>query len=97
MLKAGAVKVLSAAAKESGNLGFKMDGLKIRDNLFWLKGSGKFTLHGLSVAYLSGRKSSSGQIYGTYSQDDVDALRALAEEPGVIDIFLTYPSFLSVS
>ncbi|KAI3787110.1 hypothetical protein L1987_41327 [Smallanthus sonchifolius] len=92
---AGAVKVLSAAAKESGNLGFKMDGLKIRDNLFWLKGSGKFSLHGLSVAYLSGRKSSSGQIYGTYSQDDVDALRALAEEPGIIDIFLTYPSLHS--
>nr|XP_043616736.1 zinc finger CCCH domain-containing protein 64 [Erigeron canadensis] len=86
---AGAVKVLSAAAKETGNQGFKMDGLKITDNLFWLKGSGKFTLHGLSVAYLSGRKSSSGQMYGTYSQDDIDALRALAEEPGIIDIFLT--------
>ncbi|KAM0026666.1 putative transcription factor C3H family [Helianthus debilis subsp. tardiflorus] len=86
---AGAVKVLTAAAKENGNLGFKMDGLKIRDNLFWLKGSGKFVLHGLSVAYLSGRKSSSGVMYGTYSQDDVDALRALAEEPGIIDIFLT--------
>ncbi|KAD5317413.1 hypothetical protein E3N88_17359 [Mikania micrantha] len=42
---AGAVKVLSAAAKDSSNQGFKMDGLKIRDNLFWLKGSGKFILH----------------------------------------------------
>ncbi|KAK1408548.1 hypothetical protein QVD17_40416 [Tagetes erecta] len=88
---AGAVKVLSAAAKENCNLGFKMDGFKVTHNLFWLKGSGRFTLHGLSVAYLSGRKSSSGMIYGTYSQDDVDALRALAEEPGIVDIFLTYP------
>lgn len=44
---AGAPKVLSAAAKDSANLGFKMDGLKICDHLFWLKGSGKFTLHGI--------------------------------------------------
>nr|GMC63554.1 zinc finger CCCH domain-containing protein 64 isoform X1 [Ipomoea batatas] len=88
---AGAPKILSAASKESSNQGFKMDGLRISDNLYWLKGSGKFTLHGLSVAYLSGRKSESGSQFGTYSQDDVDALRALAEEPGVIDIFLTYP------
>lgn len=46
---------------------------------------------GLSVAYLSGRRSSDAQQFGTYSQDDVDALRAVAEEPGVIDLFLTYP------
>ncbi|KAM7515640.1 hypothetical protein LguiA_005223 [Lonicera macranthoides] len=85
----GAPKVLSAASKDKGNQGFKMDGLKICDNLYWLKGSGSFTLNGLSVAYLSGRQSTSGQLYGTYSQDDVDALRALAEEPGIIDIFLT--------
>ncbi|KAI3739454.1 hypothetical protein L2E82_29858 [Cichorium intybus] len=63
---AGAAKVLSAAAKESG----------------------------LSVAYLSGRQSPSGLLYETYSQDDIDALRALAEEPEIIDIFLTYPSYL---
>lgn len=43
------------------------------------------------MAYLSGRHSSDGQQFGTYSQDDVDALRAIAEEPGVVDIFLTYP------
>ncbi|GER36000.1 CwfJ-like family protein / zinc finger(CCCH-type) family protein [Striga asiatica] len=42
----GAVKVLSAAAKESANLGFKMDGLKVSENLYWLRGSGKFLLHG---------------------------------------------------
>ncbi|KAJ9547892.1 hypothetical protein OSB04_020435 [Centaurea solstitialis] len=92
----GAAKVLSAAAKETGNQGFKMDGLKVRDNLYWLKGSGKFTLNGLSVAYLSGRQSSSGLIYGTYNQDDVDALRALAEEPEMIDIFLTYPFYFGI-
>lgn len=33
--------------QRTANLGFKMDGLKICDNLFWLKGSGKFTLHGM--------------------------------------------------
>lgn len=84
-----APKVLSTASRNSANLGFKMDGFKICDNLFWLRGSGKFTLHGLSVVYLSGRQSSNGQHFGTYSQDDVDALRALAEEPGVVDLFLT--------
>ncbi|KDO57794.1 hypothetical protein CISIN_1g007415mg [Citrus sinensis] len=85
----GAAKVLLAASKNSANQGFKMDGFKVTDNLFWLKGSGNFTLHGLSVAYLSGRQSSEGQQFGTYSQDDVDALRALAEEPGIVDLFLT--------
>ena len=49
---------------------------------------------GLCVAYLSGRRSLDAQQFGTYSQDDVDALRAIAEEPGVVDLFLTYP-FLS--
>ncbi|KAL3744752.1 hypothetical protein ACJRO7_013940 [Eucalyptus globulus] len=87
----GAPKVLSAASRSHANLGFKMDGLKICENLYWLKGSGKFTLHGLSVAYISGRHSSDGQQFGTYNQDDVDALRALAEEPGVVDLFLRYP------
>lgn len=43
------------------------------------------------MAYLSGRHSSDGQQFGVYSQDDVDALRAIAEEPGIVDIFLTYP------
>lgn len=44
------------------------------------------------MAYLSGRKSSSVQQFGTYTEDDVDALRAIAEEPGIVDLFLTYPS-----
>lgn len=45
------------------------------------------------MAYLSGRRSSDGLPFGTYTQDDVDVLRAIAEEPGVIDLFLTYPFF----
>ncbi|CAL0306981.1 unnamed protein product [Lupinus luteus] len=85
----GAPKVLLKASKDSANLGFKMDGLRICDDLYWLKGSGKFNLFGLSVVYLSGIKSANAQQFGTYSQDDVDALRAIAEEPGIIDLFLT--------
>lgn len=54
------------------------------------------TYVGLSVAYLSGRRSSDGLQFGTYTQDDVDALRAIAEEPGIIDLFLTYPFFGSL-
>ncbi|KAF8393539.1 hypothetical protein HHK36_021783 [Tetracentron sinense] len=92
----GAPKVLLVASKDSANRGFKLDGLKICHNLYWLKGSGKFTLHGLSVAYLSGRHSLESQQFGTYNQDDVDVLRALAEEPGIVDLFLTYP-LLSVT
>lgn len=84
-----APKFLLAASKDSANSGFKMDGLRVCDNLFWLKGSGKFNLFGLSVTYLSGRKSSTGQQFGTYSEDDVDALHAIAEESGVVDMFLT--------
>ncbi|KAK3014715.1 hypothetical protein RJ639_008385 [Escallonia herrerae] len=29
-------------------VGFKMDGLKICENLYWLKGSGMFTLNGIT-------------------------------------------------
>lgn len=43
----GGAKVLLAATRDAGNQGFKLDGLKICDNLYWLKGSGKFTLHGI--------------------------------------------------
>ena len=45
----------------------------------------------LSVVYISGRRSLDGQQFGKYSQDDVDALRALADESGIVDLFLTYP------
>lgn len=47
---------------------------------------------GLSIVYLSGRKSPDAGGIGAYSEDDVDAVRALAEEPGIVDIFITYPS-----
>lgn len=43
----GATKVLLAASKSHANEGFKMDGLKICENLYWLKGSGKFNLRGI--------------------------------------------------
>uniref|UniRef100_A0A0D3DCL9 Uncharacterized protein n=1 Tax=Brassica oleracea var. oleracea TaxID=109376 RepID=A0A0D3DCL9_BRAOL len=43
---------------------------------------------GLSVSYLSGTESSDGQ-FGKYSQDDVDALRALADDSGVVDFLFT--------
>ncbi|KAH1216293.1 Zinc finger CCCH domain-containing protein 64 [Glycine max] len=84
-----APKLLLQASKDSANQGFKMDGFKVCHNLYWLKGSGKFSLFGLSVAYLSGRKSSSAQQFGTYTEDDVDALRAIAEEPGIVDFGVT--------
>ena len=34
---------------------------------------------------------------GCYSQDDVDALWALAEEPGIVNLFLTYPLFFFIT
>lgn len=48
-------------------------------------------VEGLSVVYLSGKSSPDTEGNGRYSRDDVDALRALAEEPGIVDIFMTYP------
>lgn len=51
----------------------------------------KYSSIGLSVAYLSGRRSTNSQQFGAYSQDDIDSLRALVEEPGIVDIFSTYP------
>jgi NAD-dependent dihydropyrimidine dehydrogenase PreA subunit len=42
-----APKFLLAASKDSVNSGFKIDGLRVCDNLFWLKGSGKFNLFGM--------------------------------------------------
>ena len=49
------------------------------------------TIAGLSIVYLSGRKSPDAGGNGGYSDDDVDALRALTEERGIVDIFMTYP------
>ncbi|KAG4942472.1 hypothetical protein JHK84_046572 [Glycine max] len=88
-----APKLLLQASKDSANQGFKMDGFKELRCFREFCVSYMFQLYaGLSVAYLSGRKSSSGQQFGNYTEDDVDALRAIAEEPGVVDLFLTYPS-----
>lgn len=53
-------------------------------------------LSDLFIAYLSGRCSSTGQPTGVYGEDDIDALRALAEEPGITDLFLTYPLCVSI-
>ncbi|KAK7318052.1 hypothetical protein RJT34_02749 [Clitoria ternatea] len=67
-----APKILSQASKDPVNRGFLMDDFKL--------------YVGLSVVYLSGRSSSSVQQFGTYSQDDVDALQAIAEEPEIVDL-----------
>ncbi|XP_042382854.1 zinc finger CCCH domain-containing protein 59-like isoform X1 [Zingiber officinale] len=93
----GAIRFLSAASKPLAARGFKTDGLEVCPNLFWLKGSGKFSLLGLSVVYLSGKQPSEDDGRGRYSEDDVGALRALAEEDGIVDLFLTneWPSGVS--
>lgn len=54
----------------------------------------KYLYIGLSVAYLSGKRSANSQPFGAYNQDDIDSLRALIEEPGIVDIFLTYPFYM---
>ena len=63
----------------------------VNHELLFMIADACYLFPGLSVVYLCGRKSASGMQFGTYSEDDVDALRALAEEPGIVDIFLTYP------
>ncbi|MQM03224.1 hypothetical protein Taro_036005, partial [Colocasia esculenta] len=88
---AGAAKFLSAASREHANRGFKTDGLRVCENLYWLRGSGKFCLKGLCIAYMSGRCQSENQGFGLYSEDDVGALRVLAEDKQIVDIFLSYP------
>uniref|UniRef100_A0A6V7QTD5 C3H1-type domain-containing protein n=1 Tax=Ananas comosus var. bracteatus TaxID=296719 RepID=A0A6V7QTD5_ANACO len=83
----GAARVLSAAAKRFPDRGFATDGVELCPNLYWLKGSGRFSLQGLQFLITILDRDASGG----YSEDDVDALRALAEEPGIVDLFLTYP------
>lgn len=53
---------------------------------------------GLRIAYLAGKyvpsvyaDAAGAQCNGTYHEDDVDALRAFADEPKVVDLFLSYP------
>lgn len=87
---------LSSAISKAASVGLTMEGIPICKNLYWLKGSGILNLHGLRVAYLAGQYVASAyqnaahaQTNGTYHMDDVDALRALADDPGIIDFFLT--------
>ncbi|KAJ4797865.1 Zinc finger CCCH domain-containing protein 59 [Rhynchospora pubera] len=91
---AAASQLLSSAATLTGRA-FKPDGIQICPNLYWLRGSAKFSLRGLSVVYLSGKASD--QRATAYTLDDIDALRALADDPGVVDLFLTYPFLYSLS
>lgn len=85
----GVGSILSAAKLKSANEGFKMEGIPVCKNLYWLKGSGRFILHGLSIVYLAGRSPSGGLTAGLYCEDDIDAVRAFAEESGIVDLFLT--------
>lgn len=88
--------VLSSAKSKVASAGLIMEGICVCKNLYWLKGSGVFDLHGLRMAYLGGKYVASSykdaaraQSNGTYHEDDVDALRAFADDPEVIDFFLT--------
>jgi len=56
---------------------------------------------GLRVAYLSGKHSA--ELYqnakaaaaaGAHHEDDVDTLRAFADDPSITDLFLSYPLLL---
>lgn len=54
---------------------------------------------GLRVAYLSGKyvpevyqNARGAAASGAHFEDDVDALRACADEKSVTDLFLSYPS-----
>lgn len=88
--------VLSSAKLKVANAGLTMEGVPICKNLYWLKGSGIFYLKGLRVAFLAGkhvastyRDAAGVQSNGTYHEDDVDALRAFADEPKIVDLFLS--------
>lgn len=45
----GSPKILSEVLKDPNNQGFKMEGFRVCENLFWLKSSGKFELHGKNL------------------------------------------------
>jgi hypothetical protein len=53
-----------------------------------LRCSFQLSRHCLSIVYLVGRSPSGGLAAGVYSEDDIDAVRAFAEEPGIVDLFL---------
>ncbi|CAK9234133.1 unnamed protein product [Sphagnum troendelagicum] len=97
----GAASLLAPAKAKAAETGIPMDGVRICDNLLWLKGSGILNLKGLRVAYLSGKHSA--ELYqnakaaaaaGAHHEDDVDTLRAFADDPSITDLFLSYPLLL---
>ncbi|KAG0486838.1 hypothetical protein HPP92_008933 [Vanilla planifolia] len=76
----GAARFLSSAVKLPSNKGFKTDGLEICPNLYWLRASGKFSLHGLSVVYLYGAQSQDADA-GVWNSSDLSEA-----PPGVSDL-----------
>ncbi|CAK9881409.1 unnamed protein product [Sphagnum jensenii] len=97
----GAAALLAPAKAKAAETGIPMDGVRICDNLLWLKGSGILNLKGLRVAYLSGKHNA--ELYqnakaaaaaGAHHEDDVDTLRAFADDPSITDLFLSYPLLL---
>ncbi|XP_073395911.1 zinc finger CCCH domain-containing protein 64 isoform X2 [Physcomitrium patens] len=92
----GANSLLAPARKTALDLGFSMGGIPVCDNLFYLKGSGILNLKGLRIAYLSGRyipdvyqNARGAEASGGHFEDDVDALRAIADDKEITDIFLS--------
>eukprot|EP00250_Pteridium_aquilinum_P012486 c20756_g3_i1 orf=573-2408(-) len=88
--------ILSSAKLKAGQTGLALEGIPVCKNLYWLKGSGIFHLEGLRVAYLAGKyvpsvyqDAAGAQSNGTYHEDDVDALRAFADESAINDLFLS--------
>ncbi|KAG0575645.1 hypothetical protein KC19_5G020000 [Ceratodon purpureus] len=92
----GVNSLLAPARSKALDMGFSMDGIPVCDNLLYLKGSGVLLLKGLRIAYLSGKyipdvyKNARGaEASGGHFEDDVDALRAIADEKDVTDIFIS--------
>ncbi|EFJ14443.1 hypothetical protein SELMODRAFT_445909 [Selaginella moellendorffii] len=84
---------LLAPAKDRGLVS---EPVVVSKNLFWLRGSGVVFVHELRIAFLSGKSDALAYEdaklaadVGAFHQDDVDALRALADDSQVIDLFLT--------
>ncbi|CAM6074129.1 unnamed protein product [Sphagnum tenellum] len=97
----GAASLLAPAKAKAAETGIPMDGVRICDNLLWLKGSGILNLKGLRVAYLSGKhraelyqNAKAAAAAGAHHEDDVDTLRAFADDPSITDLFLSYPLLL---
>ncbi|KAJ0971349.1 hypothetical protein J5N97_019308 [Dioscorea zingiberensis] len=72
----GAGQFLSVASQHPSNRGFKTDGLQLCPNLFWLRGSGRFSLHGLNVVYLGGKSSPDAEGNGSGIMNGADTSAA---------------------